>query len=298
MHFYPHNIPDFNNATRHLTRVERSVYRDTLDMYYDTESPLPSDNFDRLCRVLLCVTDEEKSALRTVLDEFYVLTEAGHYHARCEHEIAKYRSNSTAKARAGKASAEARKNKCKTQVEHVLNSVEQNNNQEIINNNQEIISLLPASQEPAAPKKQKKIASRLPDDWKPEKQHWDAAVEINPDFTREWFVLTAHKFKDYWIAKSGKDATKADWLATWRNWVRNDLEYSRGKVNAQPRQQLDDNNTDWITRVYQNGGTGEHDFQVTESDIPGLAFSDSNAGGLRPSQGGMAKGADGEWDKH
>lgn len=31
----------------------------------------------------------------------------------------------------------------------------------------------------------------------------------------------ADKFKDYWIARTGRDATKADWLATWRNWMRN-----------------------------------------------------------------------------
>lgn len=28
-------------------------------------------------------------------------------------------------------------------------------------------------------------------------------------------------FRDYWIAKSGKDGIKLDWLATWRNWIRN-----------------------------------------------------------------------------
>lgn len=31
----------------------------------------------------------------------------------------------------------------------------------------------------------------------------------------------AAKFADYWSAKSGSDATKLDWEATWRNWCRN-----------------------------------------------------------------------------
>lgn len=43
MNFYPHHIGDFNNATRHLTRVERSVYRDLIELYYDTECPLNND---------------------------------------------------------------------------------------------------------------------------------------------------------------------------------------------------------------------------------------------------------------
>jgi hypothetical protein len=33
--------------------------------------------------------------------------------------------------------------------------------------------------------------------------------------------LEAAKFLDYWTAKSGQVATKCDWLATWRNWIRN-----------------------------------------------------------------------------
>jgi hypothetical protein len=27
-------------------------------------------------------------------------------------------------------------------------------------------------------------------------------------------------FIDYWRAKPGKDGSKLDWLATWRNWMR------------------------------------------------------------------------------
>lgn len=34
-------------------------------------------------------------------------------------------------------------------------------------------------------------------------------------------ALEAARFVDFWAAKSGKDATKADWHATWRNWIRN-----------------------------------------------------------------------------
>lgn len=30
------------------------------------------------------------------------------------------------------------------------------------------------------------------------------------------------RFSDFWIAKPGKEGVKLDWLATWRNWVRNE----------------------------------------------------------------------------
>ncbi|WP_440110283.1 hypothetical protein [Acidovorax sp. BL-A-41-H1] len=52
----------------------------------------------------------------------------------------------------------------------------------------------------------------LPDDWKT----W--AVNERPDVD---VVTVAESFRDFWIAKPGKDGRKTDWQATWRNWVRN-----------------------------------------------------------------------------
>ena len=34
-------------------------------------------------------------------------------------------------------------------------------------------------------------------------------------------------FTDFWKGKSGKDATKADWDATWRNWMRREQKTQR-----------------------------------------------------------------------
>lgn len=33
------------------------------------------------------------------------------------------------------------------------------------------------------------------------------------------------RFRDHWTAKTGADASKADWQATWRNWVRRAVEF-------------------------------------------------------------------------
>lgn len=138
MNFYPHHIGDFNNSTRHLTRVERSVYRDAIELYYDTETALTAD-LDKLYRKLLCASDEEKAALKAVLDEFFLKTERGYTHERCDIEIEKYRLNTSAKARAGIASAAKRKQKS-THVEQKSTPV---HNQEPITNNQEPIKRSP-----------------------------------------------------------------------------------------------------------------------------------------------------------
>ncbi|CAH0532180.1 hypothetical protein UAM5_00063 [Ralstonia phage UAM5] len=110
MKYYPHHIGDFDKKTRHLTRLERSVYRDMLDMYYDTEQPLPLD-IDVLCRRIIARSDDERTAVQQVLNEFFTETEHGWSNDRCDSEIEAYRRNVEQKSAAGKASAQKRATK-------------------------------------------------------------------------------------------------------------------------------------------------------------------------------------------
>jgi len=105
MKHYPHHISDFNNATRHLSRVERSLYRDLVELYYETEMPLPSD-VQALCRRILAT--EFSTDVERLLNEFFTQTPMGWYHERCEEEISKYQANNSQRAQAGKASAAKR----------------------------------------------------------------------------------------------------------------------------------------------------------------------------------------------
>lgn len=92
MKHYPHHIGDFNTATRHLSRLERAIYRDMLDMYYDTEAPLDGNDFDRLARRLLCRDTDEIAALQFLLAEFFEQQEDGSWlHHRCERELAAFK---------------------------------------------------------------------------------------------------------------------------------------------------------------------------------------------------------------
>lgn len=209
MHFYPHNISEFNNSTRHLTRVERSVYRDAIELYYDTESVLTTD-FEKLSKRLLCRSEEEKSALKSILEEFFELNDDGYFHERCNKEIEKYRANTSAKAKAGIASAEARRKKAadrkqkSTGVERMLNSVEQNNKQEPINNKQETIKKSGRFTPPTANEVFDYMIER-------NQQHSSAAVE-------------SEKFVDHYASngwKVGGKAAMKDWRASVRNWLKN-----------------------------------------------------------------------------
>lgn len=89
MKHYPHHISDFNNATRHLSRVERGLYRELIELYYETEKPLPMEVIEVSRRI---VSSELSTDVERMLNEFFVLTSQGWYHVRCEDEISKYRT--------------------------------------------------------------------------------------------------------------------------------------------------------------------------------------------------------------
>lgn len=59
--------------------------------------------------------------------------------------------------------------------------------------------------------------SRLPADWSPDEVLRSWTVKNCPGLN---IPSELEKFRDFWTAKAGKDGRKADWPATWRNWVR------------------------------------------------------------------------------
>jgi hypothetical protein len=58
--------------------------------------------------------------------------------------------------------------------------------------------------------------TRIPDDFAvtPEMVAWAQREAPHVDGRRE-----TEKFVNYWRAKAGRDATKLDWVRTWRNWM-------------------------------------------------------------------------------
>lgn len=63
-----------------------------------------------------------------------------------------------------------------------------------------------------------KRATRLPDGWRPCPALMNWASAERPDLS---ITGQVEAFSDFWRAKAGKDATKLDWDATFRNWIRN-----------------------------------------------------------------------------
>ncbi len=59
----------------------------------------------------------------------------------------------------------------------------------------------------------------MPTDFEPD---YDFAIEEG--LPAERVKVEIAKFRDYWRSKTGANATKIDWQATWRNWVRKAIE--------------------------------------------------------------------------
>ena len=77
----------------------------------------------------------------------------------------------------------------------------------------------------------RKRGTRLPDAWAP-------SVELRQQMADQCPTVDQHaeylKFCDFWRAKTGKDATKLDWDATYRNWMRRAAEQQpRGRPGRQ-----------------------------------------------------------------
>ena len=190
--------------TSRLTNDQSMAYLRLLWMYYDNESPIEND-VDAIAFKIGAVASD----VHQILKHFFTQDDDGKWrNSRCDREIDAYHK----KSKSGRVGANARWNNAnalQTHSERIANEPVSHANQEPRTNNQE-----PINREKSAQPKGSRLQSdfELPESWKV----W--AKEHRSDLSIE---NTFDGFKDFWIAKAGKDASKMNWEATWRNWVRN-----------------------------------------------------------------------------
>jgi uncharacterized protein YdaU (DUF1376 family) len=106
MHYYPHHIGDYKSATMHLSNEEDLAYRRLLEMYYDTEQYIPLET-QWVARRLRVGTD----TLTSVLKDYFVKTEKGWKHPKCDQVIADYHEMAEKNRRNGKLGGRPKANK-------------------------------------------------------------------------------------------------------------------------------------------------------------------------------------------
>ncbi len=250
MNYYEHHIGDYAEATAHLSFVEDAAYSRMIRKYYSLEGPLPADM--RAVQRLICArTEEERAAVETVLSEFFTLESDGWHQSRCDAEVERFRAKSdkarnsaskrwnatdstSSNANASKNDANASKTDASalpTQSEgnakamphagagaHVPQSPD-------TSNQTKEEKTFPGS--PPKAVSASKRGARLPENFVLPKAWGDWAVGegLPVDVVR----FEAQQFRDYWVAKPGKDAVKLDWQATWRTWARKRIASGGGK---------------------------------------------------------------------
>lgn len=235
MNYYERHLGDYAKNAGHLSLLEHGAYTLLLDRYYTTEAPIPGDQVYRLTRAR---SNEEQQAVDAVLMEFFTQEVDGWRHSRCDAELAKYLEKQAGKAEEREHETERKRryrarrtelfsqlreagtvpafNVSTTELERLLShGTEPGQDGDSTANQTPVTShQSPPRARASAPASGSRLHKdwSLPDDWRA----WAQAERPEVDVEDE-----AEKFRDYWRGKAGKDARKADWQATWRNWIRN-----------------------------------------------------------------------------
>jgi len=102
MHYWQLHIGDWSKSCGHLSPSETGFYVRLLNVYYDTESPIPAD-LSSACRLAGARTPREREEISCLLSEFFTLLEDGWHNKRADSEINRLqligekRSNAAAK---------------------------------------------------------------------------------------------------------------------------------------------------------------------------------------------------------
>lgn len=263
MNYYELHLGDYAKDAGHLSMLEDGAYRRLLDAYYGRERPLPPE-LRECCKLARAATKPERDAVAYVLREFFDLQDDGYHQKRADDEIAKFQESEPDRA----AKRENSKERVRRHRERRKALFEELRELDIVphyeTTNAELERMLsratkrevtepvtryetanhthfPVTKNPQEQKQDQdqKIGrsqgSRLPPAWTlPEDwRTWAQTERPDVDADRE-----AAQFADYWHGKPGKDGRKADWQATWRNWIRRS-NASRGVSRETPLPRLE-----------------------------------------------------------
>jgi uncharacterized protein YdaU (DUF1376 family) len=190
VNYYQHHIGDFNAGTVRMSQLERWIYRDLIEVYYDTEQPLPVD-LNAVCKKIGARGDEQRAIVQELLSDKFTLQDDGYHNERCDTEIAAYRAKSDSARERGKLGGRPRKAEAKQEETYsfpIANQQDSNSqaNETSSQANQEPIT---NNQEPETKGKTKPRARRAssPDDFDP--MAWLLERGVEPKHARDWLKI-------------------------------------------------------------------------------------------------------------
>ena len=145
MHHYPFHLGDYIRKTAHLSLEEDAVYRRLLDMYYESEQPIPNETHSVIRRLRL---GSNSVLLEPILREFFTLEDDNCWHQKhCDEVISNYQHQVNVNRNNGKLGGRPPRTESKpTRLANGKRTEsEKKGNQEPITNNQEPLTI---NQEP------------------------------------------------------------------------------------------------------------------------------------------------------
>lgn len=228
--YIPLYVDDYDAATAHLTIEEDGAYSRLIRLCWRTPGcSLPNDNTWIARKIRLSESDFERVA-RPVIEEFFTLSRGRLTQKRLKAEYDDISRKKAARKQAGKKGGDAKAQKTKDNSPGIATALPADvrafPNPEP---NPEPIRLFSDPPENMEPQQSdvaaRRRASRIPADWRPSVD--EVIYAITEGFDERTVDRIAEDFRDFWVAKSGQDACKLDWTATWRRWVREEAKRRR-----------------------------------------------------------------------
>jgi uncharacterized protein YdaU (DUF1376 family) len=223
MHYYKFNISDYASHTAHLEPIEDIAYRRMLDWHYLHESALP-DSIEQIARIIRMRTHCE--VIKTVLHEFFTLSDYGWEQYKAVSEISAYKLKSDK----AKKSAEARwsKKPIPTDANALRTECEGNANHKPLNTKQEPLTIT-KDMSPSVPIiQEKKINKQF---IKPTPEELVAHFELKGSTANE-----AENFFNFYESKGwfvGKNKMKI-WKSSAALWIGKNKQVSYGQQKVDP----------------------------------------------------------------
>jgi uncharacterized protein YdaU (DUF1376 family) len=194
-----------NRKAQRMSYIERGLYRELLDECW-VEGSIPND-IASLAEICGCPKDVMANAWQ-VLESCFELLEGKYINKKMESMRTEKDAERLAKSQSGKKGGVSKSMNSKPK-KSIAKQVVASAKQVLAPPNIEEKRREEGEEQIKTPKKASKLTiNELPDDWK------EFCSKERPELEPK---KVFESFKDYWTSVAG---VKADWTATWRNWVR------------------------------------------------------------------------------
>ena len=239
MPLYP---ADYLAATSHLTGAESGAYLHLLMAAWTRGGSLPNDDsiLARLCRL----TPDEWAAVRPAVAEFWAIAGGRWQQKRLIAELAHAEAVYAKRVKAARMGGRPRRDQApEANADGIHTDIHTDIQIESIRVPIRATQPQPQPQPQPQLQKQKEQSvanapppaargTRLREDWTLPADWRGWARGERPDWDEAQILRVSLKFRDYWLAQAGQRARKADWLATWRSWVRNEASGAKTRADA------------------------------------------------------------------